>query len=383
MPCIDISKMLKIEGGVLYAKDDCCNWIAVGAIAGPDASEDIGDTPLDPTEGETPPDYDACGKALAVVDFAYNLVTAAWNERDEFPWQWVSHIETALGENLGDAGVIKVITALDLLAGLNLSLTEITDPWARQSILCKVANVLNTGTADGATEDQYQEIRNIFRSDNLLYRGLWAYVFDAMGWKLTNRLAMMGATNVTGDCDCPDLAFLQSYGPDASGWYLSTPFTDGVQSNDVTEAGDLAVCFANTPTHDAYGVAFKLSWSGATGVIKRMGSTFSPDCNTPAVDNWVWGDTSDQLQQEAQSVWIVCAGNTTIRDIGVALLQAAGQAVHAQSATSNFGTVIATPGVSAAGENMAGVIYTGATGVAALAITEVRWIQNTGSPSHA
>ena len=382
MPCIDISAMLKIENGVLYARNDCCEWVAVGAISGPDSAEALGDTPLDLTEGETPPDYSACGKAAAIVDFAYDLLSAAWQERDEFPWRWVSHIESAMGENMSDKWLVGLVLDLDLIAGLGFNLETIGDPWVRQNLLCRVVNVLNDGTPDGATQDQYEQIKSLFMNDNIVYRSVWGDVWDAMGWKLTNRLATLGATNTTGDCDCPDISFLQTYGPDEAGWYLSAPFTGGMQENSIEEPGGaLAVCFADTPAHDCYGVAFKLTWNGATGVVKRMGSGFSPDCSDPVVDSWCWGDTSDQLQQQPMGTWYVCAGNATNRAIGAALL--AGQAVVEQSDNSNFGTVIATPGVSAAGENLAGVVYTNTNDPTILVITEVRWLQNTGSPSHA
>lgn len=379
MPCLDLSSMLKMENGVLYALDNCCNWVAVGSVAL--ATQDIGDTPLDPSGGETPPTYYACGKAKAVMDTIYAVAQACWNQIDEIPLHWASNVQNAVGIDLENKWIYSAVGAAILLASepLDLSWQEVGDEFERQQKLCQLVALFSADADSNLDDATYQQVKAIAGSGNLLYRGFYHYVVSALGQGDIQNVAKLGATDALADCDCPDPGYLLQFGPDANGWYMSTPFTGGMQSNTVTEAGDLAVCFMNTLAEDAYGVAFKMTWSGATAVIKRMGATFSPDC--AGADKFVWGDTSDHIETQPKTIWLCCAGNAIIRDLMVALFT--GYPAFGLSDSSGFPTAIETPGDCAAGQTLAGVIYTAASGGASMEITEVRWLHNTNSPSHA
>jgi hypothetical protein len=383
MPCIDISNLLKIEDGVLYARDSCCEWIAIGPTSGGGVVESVGDTPLDLTGGEDPPTYAACGKATAVVNFAYDLLVAAWLEADELPWKWVGHLESALGQNMSDKWLVSLVLDLDLLRGLGYTLDDLNDPWVKQNMICKVVNVLNDGSPDGATQDQYEQIRSIFLNDNLVTRLVWGDVFNAMGWKLTNRVAMLGATDTTSECDCPDVGYLIEYGPDGAGWYLSSPFAGGMQTNSRADAGSLAVCFGEELAQDAYGVAMRLQWTGFDDAfaIKSMGSSYAPDCAD--VTLWESNDSSEHLENVPQNTWLGFAYNSAMLTIIQALVLAQSQPWGLGYAHTFWSNNIAVPGDGAAGGVVGGVrtMHTLASG-GSFTIAEVRWLHNTNSPSH-
>ena len=382
MACIDISSMLKIEGGVLYALDNCCNWVAVGAIAG--ASEDVGETPLDISGGVDPPTYSSCGKAAALVTMISNIITAAWAQLDEPPWQWISHIESGVGYDLDNSHLFVLMDHVIVLNTLGVEMAEILDPFKLAQVRCELENRFDADAAGVPTSGDFEAIKTLFESSGgFFYKEVYREAVDALGRVDMDAVVKLGATNTTADCDCPDQSYLQSYGPDGAGWYLSTPITEGQLTNTNTEAANLATCFEQTPTHDVYGVAYKLTWAGlAAGAhLKKMGSTYSPSC--APTDAWCWGDSSDHLQEAAANTWLMVANGQTIKDAISALLS--GQAVsQIYSDSSFFSSVIATPGSGAAGQDLAGVfvlptVETGGT----LTITEIRWVQNTNSPSHA
>ena len=381
MACIDISGMLKMEGGVLYARDSCCEWVAIGTFS--QAPQDLGSEPLDPT-GELGPVYYACGKADAIMSVIEKVITGFWNQQDEAPWSWIPNIEGYVGFDLDNKWLLAGVADVSVLTGtlFDFQLLDVLDPFRLQEMRCKLEAFFAddaTGVPDSSTFDA---IKGIIISESGAFTTQYTAAINAIGRADLDNIAKMGA-GTDADCACPDPGYLQSYGPDGAGWYLSTPITEGQLTNTNTEAANLAVCFEQTPSHDVYGVAYKLTWAGlAAGAhLKKMGSTYSPSC--APTDAWCWGDSSDHLQEAAANTWLMVANGQTIKDAISALL--AGQAVsQIYSDSSFFSSVIATPGSGAAGQDLAGVFVlpTVATG-GTLTITEIRWVQNTNSPSHA
>lgn len=375
MPCLDISKLLKVEGGVLYAKNDCCEWVAVGSVAG--QTEDIGPTPLDTTGGQNPPTYSACGKAKAIVDFAYLIMEAGWAAKDELPWHYVRQVEQSVGYDLDNFYVVQLCSNLAVADVLGIVQEEVMDPFKRQDALCKIVDLFSNDAAGVPDSALYEQIKSIVSNEQWLYQELWRSVFDAMGRVDMDTVARLGATDTAADCGCPDPLSLLNYGPDASGWFLSPPLTVGTFSDTVAGAGASHVCFEGSPPHDVFGFAVKFAWTGTPGTIKMEGPSGS-ECYNAQTDVEATETSSHHYESSPEGTWWVFTRTSAIRSaVGAMLAQPfAGYDVTLYSSNP------AAPSPFLAGALMQGAITaSGDAGGHTLEISEVRWLHNTNSPT--
>jgi hypothetical protein len=205
MPCIDISNLLKIEGGVLYARDSCCEWIAIGDLAV--QSSPVDDPYYDP---ETPATYYPCGRAKAVLDITYAVAEAAWECQALYPNFWVGHVRAAApGYNLGTNQIISAVMqgiAVALLFGEN----QVFDPAMRQTVLCNIAPLFEeNGLA--LSLDNFKEIKGAVRAvwssaglGKSQIGGFFVKSMDALGHTDISNASVLGATDASADCTCPE-----------------------------------------------------------------------------------------------------------------------------------------------------------------------------------
>jgi len=211
MPCIDISGLLKIENGVLYARNSCCEWVSIGAIAG--LNEGVPDDPLNPS-GDPGFVYSACGKAKAIVDIAYLIVAAGFSALADAanPFKWIPYIESTAGYDLDNnylAGMLAEITAGMALETaqfpFGIEASDVDDPIEHQRILCRVVREF-ADDAIGVDADKFAAVKACFKAEMFpfsLWYGMFDYALNALGREDMNTVAKWGAGNTAENCDCP------------------------------------------------------------------------------------------------------------------------------------------------------------------------------------
>lgn len=310
MPCIDVSRLLKIVDGILYAKDDCCEWVAVGEI-GAGVAEVISN-PFD--DDDTGPFY-ACGKAAGILGVIYAIVEHALEATALDEYQWEAYIRSAADSfTLGRAAIYRLV--INAYAALAVSSEgTILDEDRKQRWLCQLAPQLadDVEVTDSEYEAFKQSVSAFWLSDNLGAAGnLIVNVFiaarEALGVN-DGKLAMqLGAKNASADCGCPTV-----YHPPSEGWWVGEPITFVKQSG-----GAEIICHDVELPYKCYG--FWITKSGTTGDtanFKRMSSGFdecAPNGTSP------WGDTSDnQTSGSADIPQVPAAGEGLSADQIVAI----------------------------------------------------------------
>jgi len=390
MPCIDISSMLKIENGVLYARNSCCEWVSIGAIAG--LNEGVPDDPVNPNADPNFV-YSACGKAKAIVDIAYLIVAAGFSALADTanPFKWIPYIESTAGYDLDNnylAGMLAEITAgLTLETAqfpFGVEASDVDDPIEHQRILCRVVREFSDD-AIGVDADKFAAVKACFKAEMFpfsLWYGMFDYALNALGKDDMNTVAKWGAGNTTADCQCPDEQLANSESePDVDGWYLGVDRHDEVTYHvDAGNANALAL-WTGTPPEDAYGVWMKLNIPASGLTAKRMSQTAMltafPGVFTEQ-DLTVFADTSDHLEAVNQLYPVIQLNS---QPIAVSLAAAMGITGFTRLTGGIDGVTIATPEWLVA--NSGALCITSEDETLTASITELRWIHNTNSPSHA
>jgi len=211
MPCIDISGMLKVENGILYAKNSCCEWVEIGDFTPGSSSPALTDDPLNPTHdpGFT---YSACGKADALVTKLIAVGQSAWNARDDPPWQYTDvfhsdHPDLSGGDIWFIDGVVEVLQ-LDILS----SYEDIFDQVEMGRLRAWLESVLpadKTGLSETLFDQMKDKIVQINGGINPLdpvgiaKGNFWQLMLNAIGPGDANNIVMLGAGNTTANCDSP------------------------------------------------------------------------------------------------------------------------------------------------------------------------------------
>lgn len=265
-------KAFKIEGGNLYVRDFCGDWVLIGALSGggevlPD------DPPIDPPPGGIGSGT-ACSKAQKMSVLLANVINVAFNVGDldaDFVWGWydfADNVRNAFANiNFGDVDLYNLyyyIVALET-AGLENE-TESDD--IRQSLACAWEPLLTDGDA-GISSTEYEQMKttlsNVLRNvvgDSAhsgfgqTMRYAWERAFSSIGAndvkKITTGLISTGLE----DCSCPDLT-PDTTPPVTGDWYLGAPINLGQFSADDdrynSPEGTFNHCW--TAEHGVYGVA--------------------------------------------------------------------------------------------------------------------------------
>lgn len=215
MPCVDISNMLKIENGILYARDSCCEWKSIGSFTPGSSSEDLGSEPLNPS-GEPGVTYYACGKADALINKMRAVGLTAWDSRDAPPWTYGSEFHKAHPDLEGGSLQFTTATVIALNLDLLTSEDDVFDVLDTDALKAWLSGRLEDNPA-GITEAQYTALNdqiysqfsggfNIFDPIANSKADFWSAVLGAIGPGDARNISQLGATTIA-DCAEPTEPF--------------------------------------------------------------------------------------------------------------------------------------------------------------------------------
>lgn len=369
----------KIEDGILYVRNFCGEWEAIGALGGGTALPDT--PPLDP-----PPfaESSACAKALQLAAVTKAIVEAGFASVGigDFIFGWyafANYVKASVGLNLGDTELYNLfyfVYALDI-AGLE---SETEDDDIRQAIACAMVDYFDDDVT-GITSSQYADAKQAatFALKNWIgdsaysgfgktMRNAWERALASIGAmdasKITSNLVITGLE----DCTCPDNAETI---PTSSGWYLST-YAQVVATYDVDY--NLKLSHKRIPEHDVYGIVFWPSWTGTPGNIKRMAAEAG---EIGSFDVSGFADTSDHIEYEAQQTAWACGDDDAWDEV----LGAGNYEYLTTGDIYNDVAVIGSPEVTA-GQILAHAWWSDGDQARTITIN-YRLLHNTNSPSHA
>lgn len=372
MPCIDISRLLQVKNGKLYAKNDCCEWVLIGEITG------SGDTLPDTDLPDNPELTDlACRKADAFATM-FDLVCnwgvdnwEIWNPINVF--SWMSGIQNAFSSlSLERKYLLESFYILLPLKNAQVlgQYSEAIPAYFVTYLACGFQKVLSSDSLE-VTATEYEAMKNVVRANA---SGLMEEYFNAMmnafGVASFRVIAQDAQFNDAADCGCPDIGGNLPTEPTANGWYLSQEYSLKVFDSG---AYNTPGCLKMVNQHDAFGYLLQCDWDEPdTWNLKRM-SPVSAGCSTYTFQSW--GDTSDHLEAQPKNHKFA-AGHATVLD------ELLGAGNYTQQ-SSNFGedTNPATGGIAAEqvlcnsffGDDMEpGKYY----------MVKMRLIYNVNSPSH-
>lgn len=221
MPCIDLSTKVKIENGHLWVKNDCCEWIDVGAIS---TSSPITPTPtpeefIDPDTGTALSEEEInCRIAYGIAQRFYELgLSCMAAPYHSFPWNWGKYIKERNSDlELIDDEIYQpaslafaelVLNAITEDVGLQMADMQLDDV---QQLTCEFYEVMQDYRNEGSWfhDDMAAAFRQrvlALGGNPVLRDGFRAAVWDALDTG-ANLLKIAGAS-VNGQditCTCPE-----------------------------------------------------------------------------------------------------------------------------------------------------------------------------------
>jgi hypothetical protein len=237
MGCFDISSMLKIENGVLYALDHCCNWVEIGAIAGAGAVTEIDAPGYDEDNPDPEAEWYACGKAYTLGNRAAAVMQKAWDEYVNEPWEFITQMKGEFPDLTLDLyALTKLWGAFNGLQALYLNEAYFINETLTSAIICELAASLDdTPTVSDA---EYNAVRPAFNAAiSGVYAGgvdgfilativkeMYDWVLDAIGKGTIKNLLASGAGDSTAECTCPEITF-EVQPPEDLEWFYEFDFT--------------------------------------------------------------------------------------------------------------------------------------------------------------
>jgi len=201
MPCFDISGLLKIENGHLYARDSCCEWQDIGAVG------TVEDLPISLWDGSDPaPTYYACAKADAVIDAMLAVINGVFDAAGDWnPLSWIGTVEDYVpGYNLSNTVVASMLAQVPIAAALGVSQSDMTDATKVQILKCQFVSLLQSDNT-GVSTAQYDALSGILSGVFGLVAGnMWLLAKAALGRGNLNNIAIAAGTNAEANCDCPE-----------------------------------------------------------------------------------------------------------------------------------------------------------------------------------
>jgi len=201
MPCIDISGLLKIENGHLYARDSCCEWIDIGPVGTTEA--------LPPTlwdDDPTPPTYYACAKADAIINAMLAVINGVYDAANDWnPLSWIGTVESYVsGYNLSNTVVASMLAQVPIAAAVGVSQSDITNATKVQTLRCQFVSVLQSDNS-ALTQQQYDALQGILSGVFGVVAGnMWLLAQAALGKGNLSNIAIAAATNADANCLCPN-----------------------------------------------------------------------------------------------------------------------------------------------------------------------------------
>jgi hypothetical protein len=380
-------KAFKIENGLLYVRDFCGEWVAIGALQAP------GDLPPDSIWDDDPPgggEFSACGKVDAWATAFENLCAAMWEYYDEEGIYEQKLREAVPNATLGRTAIYLSLPQMYILSDLIGLSNEINTPDFWQEVRCRaVRGVLATGTT---TEAEMEYMSNSVRSlvfdmwESLTAELVWGFcrrMGDIIGINDQYNIANLGAINHNADCTCPGVTIpQQATDPDAQGWYLGENWAD--QFTKMTETDntwDQWVATKIAP-HDVYGHFLKMTGTPGS-VVVRMGATAITGGTYPPHDATLWTDSSGDLTTLNLTYPLISRQTEAIR-LSLAAQRGFTGAIDGGTIGIDGVTINPPPAGGEAGNNILAVLRSvkeSQLGVN-FHVQELRFIHNINSPSH-
>lgn len=181
----------------------CGEWIDIGVV-----SEQVVQQPYPGGYTEEPPgEYDACGKADAMVEAIYTIAQAAWDNKDGPTYFLnIGAVDSALpGFNLNNQNILQVLSGARALDDIYTE-GELLSESQAQRWKCAIAPLLGTDTP-GITAGELDAFRSalyqVWTDVNVV--AWYNNIIQAFGYGDMNTIAASGAENTGADCTCPSL----------------------------------------------------------------------------------------------------------------------------------------------------------------------------------
>jgi len=358
----------KIENGVLYVRDFCGEWNAIGSLF---SVAEI--APTNPYQWEDPaPTLYPCGKVTAMIDAFVTISNVAWSAYDDLPTLEIQMRAALPSVTLSRARIYEWAAQIIVLEPL------VDAAWfnnAEMIALAKCIAVADVGEGE-ATGDEVQACVHALGAamqqiygllPDVYYRSYWDFVQETIGANDCRLLMNLGGKN-DDNCDCADWELEPE--PDEDGWYLSAPrvITWGLNTN-----ANTGLYWRELFAHDAFGVS--VAWSSpAFDWLKKM-SAASAGC-TWGFDYEAWGDSSDTLQNNDPDCIVIGATDTLWADL-------MGLGTFALHFTLNYGSSIDPDTPSYTAGMMVNHAFLAFENTAGSSMTfTIRYLHNINSPSH-
>jgi hypothetical protein len=252
MPCIDISSKLKMEDGQLYALNDCCQWVAIGAL-------------YNQVPGFTPSSIDAllpqgqsasaCGRAWGVWSAITRTVDAVWDHKFDIPWQIIKNIEAQVPDVKIDHSCLIDALGIAIILDSVFSINDLEDPQKLALFLARLEAQFDATTGP-LSDSEYNAIGSaISGSFSLGIEGLYQKVaYCVLGRNELSAIAQLSAINDSFDCGDPGLELFDvTQGWDDVDWSYWWDFT-----------------IADKPAWMSYASGAGGAWVGGEGLAKSI-----------------------------------------------------------------------------------------------------------------
>jgi len=305
MACIDISDLLKIENGVLYALDNCCNWVPIGSISGTASVPPIDNPFYDPT-ADPAQEWSGCGKARSVIEAIGQLVTYMW---DFGTTAGLREVETGIRGNfpqwtmdrLAIYGAWAAWQAYELIPEYNKAVAMAIQELA----ICKLA--VQMEDSKDVSDDEYNHVRSSIRSAAYeLYSSsplvapnaqdiyqMWDWCADIIGTNDLKTVMVIGSADLDATCECPGTP----PPPNELDWYHDWDFT--LSSQDFPDPGSTGnyVAGQGWMSEEFAGYDINLLVNGPTKAFAQQETIAVTYAQiTYATDAWVSGVRSTKVR---------------------------------------------------------------------------------------
>lgn len=389
-------KAFKIEDGVLYVRDFCGEWVAIGDVT---ANNDTTYPPPDDWPFIEPPEdgYSPCGKAHNVAVALEALAAYIWDNADNtVPPFFIWGAQDAVGFDLKNTYMYELYALTLGLKGIR-TLSEGLIPVTRETVLpedviesmqCQLVGQMSSTALESDGEVLDQSLDTMFNNiwsrnspDGISANSWWRVIKAAIGKAMMINLANAGATDFEQDCTCPQIDLDDgTTDPTTSGWYWGVYRPEQNVPVPYNPAGAFpfdewgyAYDLYALP-HDVYGVEWVVELvNGSVNAYKRSNDNALNFTN----DHEFMGSNSDSLTLGVKYVQVTAEQFAELyptpdaNTVRIAPLSGDG--------TNTVGSPIATKDQIAL---MMLSCHLGTGTSAAVRLKEVRWLHNSGSPSH-
>lgn len=226
-------KAFKMANGVLYVRDFCGEWVAIGAISEQPIVDDY--TPPEITGGG----YSACGKATAIMDMVHGVIVSVLDEVGNFSWQWWGHVKADNpGVGMDAKWIILACEGAVNQAASDAVLGDLYDPDALdastwQSVKSQLAAELSDTMPEPMDGNTIRAtLQNLFASEwgtDLLTNAIFVDALRGINRESFEAAAATGANYEDGDCGAPlpSIDDQISTWPVLYDWVVDWKFTEG------------------------------------------------------------------------------------------------------------------------------------------------------------